>query len=86
MPEKGREHLLTYDNLLNMIQTFGYPALFFALWLGIVGTPIPDEVIVMIGGAVAAHGLLQPIPAFAVTYLGVVSGLSIGYVLGRYMH
>ncbi|WP_248930323.1 DedA family protein [Paenibacillus hamazuiensis] len=76
---------MTYDALLQMIQTFGYPALFFALWLGIVGTPIPDEVIVMTGGAVAAHGLLQPIPAFAVTYLGVVSGLSIGYVLGRYV-
>jgi membrane protein DedA with SNARE-associated domain len=75
---------MTYDILLNMIQTFGYPALFFALWLGIVGTPIPDEVIVMTGGAVAAHGFLHPIPAFAVTYLGVVSGLSIGYVIGRY--
>lgn len=73
---------MNYDTLLNIIQTFGYPALFFALWLGIVGTPIPDEVIVMTGGAVTGQGLLQPVPAFAVTYLGVISGLSIGYVLG----
>ncbi len=76
---------MTYDALLAMIQHFGYAALFFALWLGIVGMPIPDEVIVMTGGAVAASGVLQPIPAFLLTYLGVASGLSLGYVLGRFI-
>ena len=69
--------------LLNLITQYGYPAMFFALCLGIVGMPIPDEVIVMTGGMVASFHLLEPIPAFIMTYLGVVSGLSIGYVLGR---
>ncbi|MGC7872198.1 DedA family protein [Desulfosporosinus sp. SYSU MS00001] len=69
--------------LLNMIQHFGYLALFFALWLGIVGMPIPDEVIVMTAGLVTALGLLNPILAFLLTYLGVVSGLSVGYLLGN---
>jgi membrane protein DedA with SNARE-associated domain len=71
-----------YDVLLNLVQQYGYPALFFALWLGIVGMPIPDEVIVMTGGLVTALGLLNPIPAFILTYLGVISGLSLGYILG----
>jgi membrane-associated protein len=71
--------------LLNLITQYGYPAMFFALCLGIVGMPIPDEVIVMTGGMVASFHLLEPIPAFIMTYLGVVSGLSIGYVLGRIM-
>ncbi|WP_010493950.1 DedA family protein [Paenibacillus elgii] len=75
---------MTYDTLMLWIGQFGYLALFFALWLGIVGMPIPDEVIVMTGGAVTASGLLHPVPAFLLTYLGVVSGLSLGYVLGRY--
>jgi len=71
------------DTLLPFIQHFGYAALFFALWLGIVGMPVPDEVVVMTGGALTANGFLHVAPAFALTYLGVVSGLSLGYALGR---
>ncbi|NOU96443.1 DedA family protein [Paenibacillus sp. LMG 31456] len=76
---------MNYDMLLSMIGQYGYAALFFALWLGIVGMPVPDEVIVMTGGAVTANGILQVVPAFIVTYLGVISGLSLGYVLGRFI-
>jgi membrane-associated protein len=76
---------MTYDSLIAMIGQYGYAALFFALWLGIVGMPIPDEGIVMIGGAVTSSGILKPFPAFLLTYLGVVSGLSLGYVLGRWI-
>lgn len=75
---------MNYDSLIHYIVQFGYAALFFALWLGIVGLPIPDEVIVMTGGAVSVAGLLNPLIAFIVTYIGVVSGLSLGYFLGRY--
>ncbi|MED1662830.1 DedA family protein [Brevibacillus laterosporus] len=70
------------DTILELINQYGYFALFFALWLGIVGMPIPDEVIVMTGGMVGSFGILQSVPAFFVTYLGVISGLSLGYILG----
>jgi membrane-associated protein len=70
------------DLLVRMGEQYGYAALFFSLWLGIVGMPIPDELIVMSGGMMTAVGWLQPIPAFLLTYLGVVSGLTLGYVLG----
>ncbi len=73
---------MNLEMLMQLIQQYGYLALFFALWLGIVGMPIPDEVVVMTGGLVASFHILHPIPAFIVTYLGVVSGLSLGYVLG----
>ncbi len=76
---------MSFDTLLDMIQHFGYAALFFALWLGIAGMPIPDEVVVMTGGAVTANGTLQIFPAFLLTYFGVISGLSLGYVLGRFV-
>jgi len=71
------------DVLLNLVQQYGYLALFFTLWLGIVGMPIPDEVIVMTGGLVTALGFLNPVPAFIITYLGVISGLSLGFILGQ---
>lgn len=54
---------MNYEWFLSTLQQFGYAALFFMLWLGIVGIPIP---------------------AFILTYLGVVSGLTLGYLLGRY--
>lgn len=69
--------------LLSYIERYGYWALFFCLWLGIIGMPIPDEMIVMSGGFVSSLGILNVIPAFLLTYLGVVSGLSLGYILGK---
>ncbi|WP_242241165.1 DedA family protein [Bacillus cereus group sp. BfR-BA-01309] len=69
--------------LLSYIEQYGYWALFFCLWLGIIGMPIPDEMIVMSGGFVSSLGILSVIPAFLLTYFGVVSGLSLGYILGK---
>lgn len=74
---------MEFNDLLPYIENYGYIALFFCLWLGIVGAPIPDEIVAMGGGFVSTLGVLQPIPAFLATYLGVVSGLSLGYVLGK---
>lgn len=71
------------NELLSYIEQYGYWALFFCLWLGIIGMPIPDEMIVMSGGFVSSLGILHVIPAFLLTYLGVVSGLSLGYILGK---
>ncbi|HDR7603335.1 hypothetical protein S3E15_04033 [Bacillus mycoides] len=69
--------------LMSYIEQYGYWALFFCLWLGIIGMPIPDEMIVMSGGFVSSMGILNLIPAFLLTYLGVVSGLSLGYIIGK---
>ncbi|HEQ3526590.1 TPA: DedA family protein [Bacillus cereus] len=69
--------------LLSYIEQYGYWALFFCLWLGIIGMPIPDEMIVMSGGFVSSVGVLSVVPSFVLTYLGVVSGLSLGYILGK---
>jgi len=71
------------NELMSSIEQYGYWALFFCLWLGIIGMPIPDEMIVMSGGLVSSMGILDLIPAFLLTYLGVVSGLSLGYILGK---
>ncbi|MGN7471392.1 DedA family protein [Brevibacillus sp. SAFN-007a] len=73
------------DMLTESVGQFGYLALFFLLWLGIVGMPIPDEAIVLSAGVLTSLGILHVFPAFVATYLGVVSGLSLGYVLGRWL-
>ncbi|XRD26114.1 DedA family protein [Lysinibacillus fusiformis] len=71
------------QDLLLVIERYGYFSLFFSLWLGIIGMPLPDEMIVMSGGFLSTLETMSIWKSFLVTYLGVVSGLSIGYVLGR---
>ncbi|GAA4704515.1 DedA family protein [Brevibacillus fulvus] len=70
--------------LMSIIEHYGYVAIFFLLWLGIVGLPIPDELVVATGGFLGSIGLLDPFYAFLFGYLGVSSGLSIGYFLGKW--
>ena len=50
--------------LISYIEQYGYWALFFCLWLGIIGMPIPDEMIVMSGGFVSSLGVLSVICVF----------------------
>ncbi|MBO7742931.1 DedA family protein [Paenibacillus sp. MWE-103] len=71
------------DMMAGLIQHLGYAALFFVLCLGLISIPVPNEVIVMTAGAVSAGGSLLPLPAFLCTYLGVLSGLTFGYTMGR---
>jgi membrane protein DedA with SNARE-associated domain len=80
---QGGANPMEFEMLSESVSQYGYPALFFLLWLGIVGMPIPDEVIVLSAGVLTSLGVLRVFPAFLATYLGVVSGLSLGYVLGR---
>ncbi|HZG75771.1 MAG TPA: DedA family protein, partial [Paenibacillus sp.] len=54
-----------------ILADFGYAALFFVFSLGVVGLPIPNEVVVMTGGAVSSEGLLLPIPAFLLSFAGI---------------
>lgn len=73
-----------YDILLNIIDEVGYFALFLVLCLGLIGLPIPNEAVVMTGGALAESGVLMPVPAFIMTWLGICSAMTFGYSIGRF--
>jgi len=70
--------------LISIIEQYGYVALFFLLWLGIVGLPVPDELVVATGGFLASVQILNPYYSFLAGYLGVMSGLTIGFLLGKW--
>lgn len=74
---------MSAQTLIGLVGSYGYLALFCCLFLGIVGLPVNDETLVMLAGFVAARRILSPLPAFLVTYAGVLSGMNIGFVLGR---
>ncbi|CAJ1003580.1 Alkaline phosphatase [Brevibacillus aydinogluensis] len=76
--------VMEMNMLMSIIEQYGYAAIFFLLWLGIVGLPIPDELVVATGGFLASLALLDPVCAFLAGYLGVASGLTIGFLLGKF--
>ncbi|CAM3927044.1 DedA family protein [Paenibacillus alkaliterrae] len=73
-----------YDLLLTIIEEIGYFALFLVLCLGLIGLPIPNEAVVMTGGALSEAGVLLPVPAFIMTCLGICSAMTFGYGIGRF--
>ncbi|WP_052759679.1 DedA family protein [Paenibacillus sp. DMB20] len=73
-----------YETLIQYIGQIGHIALFMALCLGIVGLPLPNEVVAVTGGALSASSLLDPLPAFAMVFLGLCSGATTGYLVSRY--
>ena len=74
---------MDFDIILQLIRDYGYIGLYFWLWLGMFGIPVPNEVLVSSIGIIAYKGILQTTPALLTIYLGVISSLTTCYLLGR---
>jgi membrane protein DedA with SNARE-associated domain len=61
------------------------PALFVLLMLGIFGLPVPDETLLVFAGLLVGRGQLRPVPVAAAAALGAVVGITVSFVLGRYV-
>lgn len=73
-----------YDFLLEFIDQFGYIALFLVLCLGLIGLPIPNEVVLMTAGTLSAAGVLSYPFAYLAVYLGICSAMTFSYIVGRF--
>ena len=68
---------------LNIIDTAGYPGLFFVMMLGNMGIPVGTELVVPAAGALAATGHLSNVwLAALVATVGEVVGGSLLYAIG----
>jgi membrane protein DedA with SNARE-associated domain len=71
------EHYLHY-----FIDHFGYIGIMVVLMLGIVGMPIPDELLLTyIGYRISTGSMSYPI-SFVFGFIGAIAGISISYYLG----
>ncbi|MGG0386255.1 DedA family protein [Priestia filamentosa] len=68
------EHLITH---------YGYIAVFLMLTLGIVGLPIPDEVLMTLIGYFTHVGTLNYELAIVISFTGALLGMMISYLIGR---
>lgn len=66
-----------------VIAQYGYISIFFILGIGIIGLPVPDEVLLTYLGYLTSDGELFFLPAFLISVAGAVCGISISYLLGR---
>ena len=57
--------------------------LFCAQVLGIIGLPIPDELLLTIAGALIAQGKLNVVSTVAAAVAGCLTGITVSYLLGR---
>src|SRR4030042_4325094 len=62
---------------------YKYWAIYSLLMFGIIGLPVPDEVLLTFVGYLLHRGDLSFMPAVAAALLGSITGISISYVLGR---
>ena len=69
--------------LLLTITKYSYVGIFVALGLGILGFPLPDETLIAFVGFLVYEGKLDFLYAFGVCFIGSVSGVTLGYILGR---
>ncbi|WP_209974645.1 DedA family protein [Paenibacillus eucommiae] len=69
--------------LQDMIVQYGYIAIFFCLALGIIGLPIPDEILMTVVGYLASEGLLLFPVSVVVSFFGAMTGMLCSYALGR---
>ncbi|MGO8943940.1 MAG: DedA family protein [Syntrophobacteraceae bacterium] len=69
--------------LLHWICLYGYEGIFFLLMFGIIGVPIPDEVLLTFSGYLVFKGQLALAPTIASAFLGSICGVSVSYGIGR---
>ena len=69
--------------LIEYLTHYGPVVLFLAQVLGIVGLPIPDELLMTVAGALVRRGDMSGVATMAAAVAGSSSGITVSYVLGR---
>jgi membrane protein DedA with SNARE-associated domain len=71
------------ETIQHWIDLYGYFGLYFALVLGIIGLPIPDESLLTLSGYLISTGRFHFVPTFCAAFFGSLSGITISYWIGR---
>ncbi|WHY30128.1 DedA family protein [Bacillus wiedmannii] len=66
-----------------VIEDYGYLAIFLMLLLGIIGVPIPDEVMMTVVGYFTNIHVLNYELAILVSFVGALLGMVISYMIGK---
>jgi membrane protein DedA with SNARE-associated domain len=67
----------------NFVQQFPYAGLFMLLVLGGIGFPFPEDTTLILCGFLISHEIVEPIPALAVVYSGILMTDFSLYLVGK---
>lgn len=70
-------------DLGSLVAQYGYIGIFFVLVLGIIGLPLPDEVLLTYVGYSVYLGRMSLKYSIFIAILGSIIGISISYLLGK---
>ncbi len=73
------------QRLLGWISRYGLQAIFGLQVLGIVGLPVPDELMLTIAGTLVRAGRLPAAGTLAAAMGGAMAGITVSYLAGRYI-
>ena len=62
---------------------YGYPAIFFLLIGGIVGFPVPDQLLLVVSGYLILTKAFAVGPTLFAAVLGSICGITVSYLIGR---
>jgi membrane protein DedA with SNARE-associated domain len=71
------------EQILRLIEHYGYLVVFFGVMLESTGVPLPGETILLASGFLAQRGHLDVGDAILFGILGAVAGDQLGYWVGR---
>ncbi|PGS49572.1 DedA family protein [Bacillus sp. AFS041924] len=66
-----------------IINHYGYVGIILALTGGIIGLPLPDEILLTYIGFNVFQGRLSYFPSIVCAIIGIICGISISYLLGH---
>lgn len=71
------------DTILNFLSNYGYLALYGLLTLGIIGLPVPDELLMTTVGYLTSIGTMNLSISLIISFCGAVSGMMLSYFIGK---
>ena len=73
------------QRLLGWISRYGLQAIFGLQVLGIVGLPVPDELMLTMAGTLVRAGRLPAVGTLAAAMGGAMTGITVSYLAGRFI-
>ncbi|QIL46723.1 DedA family protein [Vagococcus coleopterorum] len=76
---------MTMEHIEYYVLNYGYITIFLSLILGLVGLPIPDEILMTIIGYYSKTPAINFCMGFLVAVIGTLCGMTISYFLGKFI-
>jgi membrane protein DedA with SNARE-associated domain len=71
------------ETIVHWVTQYGYAGIFLLLMAGILGIPVPDEIVLLFSGYLVLRERLGYVPTLLAAFFGTMCGITLSYILGR---